>query len=118
MRVPYLGISLRKLPELASLLSVVLASPRDGLGLRSTTCPVALVRPTAAGQALSRPACCLGAGPGGATSEPGAWWNPMAGKHRPAQPGRRPVELVDARTKQAHLLTLTAYEAGFDPGVA
>ena len=39
----------------------------------------------------------------------------MAGKHRPAQPGRRPVELVDVRTKQAHLLTLTAYEAGFDP---
>jgi hypothetical protein len=42
----------------------------------------------------------------------------MAGKHRPAQPRRRPVELVDARTKQAHLLTLTAYEAGFDPHVA
>ena len=42
----------------------------------------------------------------------------MAGKHRPMQPGRRPVELVDARTKQAHLLTLTAYEAGFDPHVA
>jgi hypothetical protein len=42
----------------------------------------------------------------------------MAGKHRPAQPGRRPVELVDVRTKQAHLLTLTAYEAGFDPDVA
>jgi len=39
----------------------------------------------------------------------------MAGRHRPAQPGRRPVELVDVRTKQAHLLTLTAYEAGFDP---
>jgi hypothetical protein len=42
----------------------------------------------------------------------------MAGRHRPARPGQRPVELVDARTKQAHLLTLTAYEAGFDPHVA
>ena len=42
----------------------------------------------------------------------------MAGRHRPARPGRRPVELVDVWTKQAHLLTLTAYEAGFDPDVA
>jgi hypothetical protein len=49
----------------------------------------------------------------------------MAGRHSkrgartriPEQrkPYRPSVELVDARTKQAHLLTLTAYEAGFDP---
>jgi hypothetical protein len=43
---------------------------------------------------------------------------PIAGKHQPARPRRRPVELVDAHTKQAHLLTLTAYEAGFAPHVA
>jgi hypothetical protein len=52
----------------------------------------------------------------------------MAGRHSkrgarariPEQrkPYRPSIELVDARTKQAHLLTLTAYEAGFDPHVA
>jgi hypothetical protein len=52
----------------------------------------------------------------------------MAGRHSkrgarariPEQqkPYRPSIELVDARTKQAHLLTLTAYEAGFDPHAA
>jgi hypothetical protein len=52
----------------------------------------------------------------------------MAGRHSkrgarariPEQrkPYRPSIELVDARTKQAHLLTLTAYEAALNPHVA
>lgn len=41
----------------------------------------------------------------------------MTGTHG-ARPGRRPVELVDARTKTAHFLTLDAYDEGLhSPGV-